>query len=97
MVEAMDSEKWTPRRIVDDLVAELMSLEGIRLVETLTDTEPGMCDTWVRVFPGPGLGKVIRLVMKVDFDKGEAERFDEAFREHGSGEVEAVGGESLKE
>ena len=90
MVEAMDSEKWTPRRIVDALVAELMSLEGIRLVETLTDTEPGMCDTWVRVFPGSGLGKVIRLVMKVDFDKGEADRFDKAFREHGSGEVEAV-------
>ena len=89
MVEAMDSEKWTPRRIVDDLVVELMSLEGIRLVQTLTDTEPGMCDTWLRIFPRPGFGEVIRLVVKVDFEKREAERFDKVFWEHGSGEVEA--------
>lgn len=82
-------EEWTPKRIVDDLMAELTSLEGIRLVEKLTDDEPDMYDVWIRVFPWSGFGEVVRMVIKVDFDQGEAERFDNAFREHGSEEVTA--------
>ena len=81
MEAAADSENWTRRVIMDEVISNLEWGEGIYGVQVLEDSPHEPFDTLIRIKPWPEYGDIVRFALKTRFTPEQAEAFDKRFED----------------
>ena len=79
MEEHCECDEWTLDKILDEIVSNLGSLQGIHGVRWHDNTQSEPSDRFVQITPWEGHGEVVRLAIQARFNACEKNSFDRMF------------------